>query len=227
MNRPAPTRAALPPALLRALEAALDVKALAPAVLQVTEIAGYTDWVLILSGRSDRHVRGITEAIVDALRSQGRRPLGTDGLDEHLWDLLDFDDFIVHVFYHPVRVYYDLESMWSDAPRVELGLPEEVMDVSGLGHLPPPDVMPGYRGAEFGAFDDELGPDDEDEGPMDYGDEDDFVDDEDFADDEGFADDEDYGDEDFVDEDLGDDEEAADEGADEPPAPGRPRRKTS
>ncbi len=178
MTQSAPTREALPAALKLALEAALDLKALAPQILHVTTVAGYTDFVLILSGRSDRHVRGITESIVDSLRAAKRRPIGTDGLDEHLWDLLDYDDFIVHVFYHPVREYYDLESMWSDAPRVELDLPAEVMDVSGLGELTPPDVMPGHRGAEFTAF----------EGELDDFDDDDFDDDDDADDDD--ADDE-------------------------------------
>ncbi len=170
MTQSAPTREALPAPLKLALEAALDLKALAPQILHVTTVAGYTDFVLLLSGRSDRHVRGITESIVDSLRASGRRPIGTDGLDEHLWDLLDYDDFIVHVFYHPVREYYDLESMWSDAPRVELDLPAEVMDVSGLSELTPPDVMPGHRGSEFTAFEGELD---------DYDDDDDFDDDDD------------------------------------------------
>ncbi|MEZ4382331.1 MAG: ribosome silencing factor [Nannocystaceae bacterium] len=216
MNKPALTREALPAALSAALDAALDLKALAPKILHVTEIAGYTDYVLILSGRSDRHVRGITEAIVDALRKVGRRPLGTDGLDQHLWDLLDFDDFIVHIFYHPVREYYDLESMWSDAPRVELDLPAEVMDVSGLSHLAPPDVMPGQRGVEFAAFEGELDAADDDlEGYEDYDeadfDDDDFDDDDD--DDAVFEDDDDF-DDDFDDDDA--DAESDDAAADDP-----------
>ncbi|HEY8375391.1 MAG TPA: ribosome silencing factor, partial [Nannocystis sp.] len=130
MTKTAPTRADLPPALQRALDLAVDAKAAAPVVLQLTEIAGYTDWALIVSGRSDRHVGGITEAIMAGLKDMGVVPTGTDGLEEHLWDLLDYEDFLVHVFYHPVRKHYDLESMWRDAPRVELGLPAEVMDTS-------------------------------------------------------------------------------------------------
>lgn len=175
----APTREALPAPLKLALEAALDLKALAPKILCVSEVAGYTDHVLILTGRSDRHVRGITESIVDALRESGRRAIGSDGLDQHLWDLLDYDDFIVHVFYHPVREYYDLESMWSDAPRVELNLPAEVMDVSGLGMLPPPDVMPGHQGSEFSAFEGELDEYDDEYDDDEYDDDDD---DDDFVD---------------------------------------------
>jgi ribosome-associated protein len=209
VNKPALTREALPDALKVALDAALDLKALAPKILHVTEVAGYTDYVLILSGRSDRHVRGITEAIVDALRKVGRRPLGTDGLDQHLWDLLDYDDFIIHIFYHPVREYYDLESMWSDAPRIELDLSAEVMDVSGLSELAPPDVMPGQRGVEFAAFEGELDAADDDdlEGYDDYDDSD--LDDADFDDDEDDFDDADFDDDDFDDDEADDADDSA------------------
>jgi ribosome silencing factor RsfS/YbeB/iojap len=161
VNRPSPTRANLPALLQRALDLAIDAKAQGPVVLQLTEVAGYTDWALLVSGRSDRHVGGITEAIMAGLKQEGRSPIGTDGLGEHLWDLLDYDDFLVHVFYHPVRRHYDLESMWNDAPRVILELPTDVMDVSALETLTPPDPMPTFRGGSFGAFDGELGDDGE------------------------------------------------------------------
>ena len=154
------TRKDLPPELERALEAALDKGARGPVILRMTEIAGYTDWVMILSGRSDRHVQGVTQGIIDDMREAGVKPIGTDGLGEHTWDLIDFDDFLVHVFYHPVREFYDLESMWNDAPRVKLELPEEVMSTSDLSGLAPPDPMPGWRGgSEFGGFEDEFGTD--------------------------------------------------------------------
>jgi ribosome silencing factor RsfS/YbeB/iojap len=160
--RPALTRAELPAALQKALDLAIDAKAVGPVVLQLTEVAGYTDYALIVSGRSDRHVGGISEAIMAGMKAQlGVSPIGSDGLDEHLWDLLDYDDFLVHIFYHPVRKHYDLESMWNDAPVVELGLPADVMDTSGLEDLAPPVPMPAFRGGSFGAFAGEL--DDEDE----------------------------------------------------------------
>ncbi|MBL9099711.1 MAG: ribosome silencing factor [Myxococcales bacterium] len=229
MTRPSLTRAALPAQLQRALELAVNAKAQGPVVLQLTEVAGYTDYALIVSGRSDRHVGGITEAILAGLKAEGLTPIGSDGLDEHLWDLLDFDDFLVHVFYHPVRRHYDLESMWNDAPRVELGLPADVMDVSGLEGLLPPDPMPAFRGGSFGAFEGELGEDDEapagDAGELAAADDDDYVDDDadaadiDAADDDA-ADDIDDVDGDYDDE-LGDDAEddAPTEDADEAPAP--------
>lgn len=178
------TRAELPEALDRALLAAVDRGAKAPAILRLTEVAGYTDWALLLSARSERQVRGIVDGIIEALATaSGTEPppehrvrlIGTDGLDLYLWALLDYDDFLVHVFYHPVRLHYDLESMWRDAPRVELGLPAEVMDATELIELAPPDPMPTFRGdLAFGGFDDEFVDDDED----DDGEDPEFVDDE-------------------------------------------------
>ena len=230
MTKPALKRADLPPALQRALDLAVDAKAAAPTVLMLTEIAGYTDWALIVSGRSDRHVGGITEAILSGLKDMGLTPTGTDGLDEHLWDLLDFEDFLVHVFYHPVRKHYDLESMWRDAPRVELGMSAEVMDTSMLETLAPPENMPPYRGGTFGAFPGELEGEEElagapgelahDEGEDDeaaYDDEDLEGDEDAYAYDEG-EDDGEYAD----DEDLGDEADETDEAAEDAAAPEAP-----
>ncbi|MFO0636161.1 MAG: ribosome silencing factor [Nannocystaceae bacterium] len=151
-------RSALPAALSAALDAAVAKGARAPAILRVTEIAGYTDFVLLLSARNERQVEAITEAAVAAAKAHGATLRGVEGTGEHLWDLVDFDDFMIHVFFHPVRLHYDLESMWSDAPRVELGLPHDVMDTSDLDQLALPEVLPSYRGdATFGGFDDEFG----------------------------------------------------------------------
>lgn len=156
------TRDDLPAELRAALDAAIEKSARGPVILRVTELAGYTDWVMILSGRSDRHVEAIAAAVQKALSRAGRRTRGTDGLEQHLWDLLDYDDFIVHVFYHPVRMHYDLESMWSDAPRVKLELPPEIADTRDLDALDVPGDLPAYRGdMTFGGFEDEF--DDEDE----------------------------------------------------------------
>ena len=181
------TRADLPAALDRGLKAAIDRGARAPAILRLTEIAGYTDWGLLLSARSERQVRGIIDGITQELAKPtpaGEEPvklLGSDGLDRYLWALLDYDDFLIHVFYHPVRRHYDLESMWSDAPRVELGLPAEIMDDVDLDALAAPDPMPEFRGdIAFGGFDDEFEDDEDDEEPEP---EPEFVDDELFGDD--------------------------------------------
>lgn len=103
-------------------------------------------------------MQAIAQGIVDELEREGIRPKATDGGD-HTWDLLDYDDFMVHVFYHPVRMHFDLESMWSDASRVVLELPEEVMDTTDLDRLDAPDTLPAYRGDMiFGGFEDEFTP---------------------------------------------------------------------
>lgn len=180
------TRSELPTGLERALGAAIERGAKAPVILRLTEIAGYTDWVLLVSARSERQVRGVVDGVIEALASSqnpegdgpGTRLIGTDGLDHYLWALLDYDDFLIHVFYHPVRKHYDLESMWSDAPRVELGLPADVMDLSDLEGLAAPDPMPRYRGdLSFGGFDDEFADDELDDEEL--GDDEDDLEDED------------------------------------------------
>lgn len=151
------TRDDLPPALLEALDVSLNLKARAPAVLRLTEISGYTDWVLLLSGRSDRNVKAIADEILKSLSARDLKPLGSDGRSSGEWTLLDFDDFMIHIFYHPVRGYFDLESMWNDAPRVDLELPEDVMDTSDLEVLVRPSVMPDMAGqGGFGGFSDEF-----------------------------------------------------------------------
>ena len=152
------TREDLPGTLLHAIDLAVSLRARVPVVLRVTEISGYTDWVLLLSGRSERNVRAIADAIHDGLSRKGSKAIGHDGLDSGVWSLLDYDDFVVHVFYHPVRSFYDLESMWSDAPSVELGLSEEVMNAEELNQLEAPSVMPPFRGdlGLFGGYADEF-----------------------------------------------------------------------
>ncbi len=150
-------RADLPTPLRHAIDMAVAKNARAPVVLNVTDIVGYTDWLLVLSGRSERHVSGISDGIRSGLRDEGLSPRGVDGLDDHRWDLLDYDDFIVHVFYHPIRLHYDLESMLSDAARVDLSLPADVMSTDGLDGLPAAGGLPAYRGdLDFGGYEDEF-----------------------------------------------------------------------
>jgi ribosome-associated protein len=108
-----------------ALEAALDKKALEPALLDVRALCSYTEYILMVSGRSDRQVDAIADAVTQALKSQGRRPLGVEGVTSGQWALLDFGDLVVHVFLHPVRLHYDLESLWHEAPRVPIEVPAE------------------------------------------------------------------------------------------------------
>ena len=104
---------------------ALDRKAEEPIVLDVRKLTAYADTFIILSGRSDRQVRSIADAIVHALKSNGEQPLGVEGLDEGNWVLIDCNDAIVHVFDPETRERYDLERLWRDAPRLDLSLARE------------------------------------------------------------------------------------------------------
>lgn len=108
-----------------ALDAALDKKALEPVLLNVEELCSYAEHILILSGRSDRQLDAIGDGIKAALREQGRAPMGVEGKSSGQWALLDYGDLIVHIFHHPMRAHYDLESLWSEAKKVEIEVPED------------------------------------------------------------------------------------------------------
>jgi ribosome-associated protein len=110
---------------IAAMEAALDKRALLPVLIDVSAMGSYTDFIGVVSGRSDRQVDAIAEGIGLAMKARGIYPLGREGSGTGRWTLLDFGAFVVHVFYHPVREFYDLESLWIEAPRVKLDVPPE------------------------------------------------------------------------------------------------------
>jgi ribosome-associated protein len=99
---------------------ALDKKAEDLLVLDVREISGFTDYFVIMSGRSTRHVQGLSAAIDKEMSSKRMKSASTEGLEEGQWVLFDFNDVIVHIFYSEVRKFYDLEGLWHDAPRIEV-----------------------------------------------------------------------------------------------------------
>lgn len=106
----------------RIVEAALDRKAERPIVLDMTDLTFYADTFVLLTGRSDRQVRAIAEGIVDTLSASGEAPIGVEGMDDAYWVLIDCNDAIVHVFDPEARDKFDLERLWQDAPRVDLGI---------------------------------------------------------------------------------------------------------
>ena len=110
-----------------AMEAALDKHAIAPVLIDVSAVGSYTDFIGIVSGRSDRQVDAIAENVIHAMKARGRILLGQEGTGSGRWTLLDFGAFVIHVFYHPVREFYDLESLWIEAPRVKLDVPSQSM----------------------------------------------------------------------------------------------------
>ncbi len=98
----------------------MDHKAIDLAILEVKNLSSFTDYFVISSGNSDRQVQAIASHIEEKLGKQGLHPLGIEGKREGRWVLLDYGDVVIHIFYHPIRDFYDLERLWSDAPRVEL-----------------------------------------------------------------------------------------------------------
>ncbi|HEY2731793.1 MAG TPA: ribosome silencing factor [Polyangia bacterium] len=110
---------------IAAIDAALDKKALAPVLIDVSAMASYTDFIGIVSGRSDRQVDAIAENVRQAMKARGRLALGQEGTGSGRWTLLDFGSVVIHVFFHPVREFYDLESLWIEAPRVPLDVPAD------------------------------------------------------------------------------------------------------
>ena len=108
---------------LAAVRAALDHKAYDLVVLETGDVSSIADYFVICSGRSDTQVEAIANAIEAALRERGARPLAVEGLPHAQWVLLDYGDVVVHIFYVPVREFYDLERLWIRAPRVDLPEP--------------------------------------------------------------------------------------------------------
>ena len=98
---------------------ALETKAEDLVVLDVRGLASFTDYFVIMSGRSTRHVQGLAEAIAGELHAKRVSSKHSEGLREGLWVLLDFGMVVVHVFYHENRKFYDLEGLWHDAPRID------------------------------------------------------------------------------------------------------------
>lgn len=99
---------------------ALDTKAEDVVLLDVTGLASFTDYFVIMSGRSTRHVQGLAEAIEGEMRSKRVKASRAEGVNEGMWVLLDFDDVVVHIFYHEQRGFYDLENLWHDGVRIDL-----------------------------------------------------------------------------------------------------------
>jgi ribosome-associated protein len=113
------------------VDAARGRKAEGLVLLDVRPLTTVTDVFLICSGRSNRQVTAIAEHIHTDLKKQAIRPLSVVGRKEGHWVVLDYDYVVVHVFYEPVRQFYNLESLWADAKRIDIG-------AIGDNALPPP-----------------------------------------------------------------------------------------
>jgi ribosome-associated protein len=104
----------------RAAQIALDTKARDVVLLDLRGVTDMTDFFLIASGTSDTHTRAIAEHIMETMKKEGYRANHVEGLEQGRWVLVDFVDFVVHVFHPTLRNFYQLERLWGDAERVTL-----------------------------------------------------------------------------------------------------------
>ncbi len=99
----------------------LDLKAEDLRILDLRGMNDATDFFLIAHGRSDAHVRGIAEHVLEKLGASGHRAHHVEGLPTGRWVLLDFVDFVIHLFHPETRAFYQLERLWGDAPDLHPG----------------------------------------------------------------------------------------------------------
>lgn len=125
----APEPAELDERILLALHAAGDKKAINSIVLDLREIASFTDFFLLMSGNNERQVQAISDGIVETLKKAGTPALRVEGYKTAEWILVDYGDFVVHVFDEKARKFYDLERLWRDSKQVEL--PAELAGAAG------------------------------------------------------------------------------------------------
>jgi ribosome-associated protein len=124
-TRSARPRRTPPPDTLWAVTRALaDRKAVDPVVLDLRELTAATDYFVIASGTSDAHVRGMANHLLTTLAPLGVRPHHVEGLPQGRWVLLDYVDFVVHVFHPELRDFYQLERLWGDA-AVLVSVPQD------------------------------------------------------------------------------------------------------
>ena len=109
---------------LSVARAAWEKHAQDPVLIEVKSASDVTDYFLVCSANSDRGVKTIVESIEQKLKELGEKIIGIEGYSEGKWVLIDSADVVAHVFYEPLRNFYDIESLWIDAPRVDLPFEE-------------------------------------------------------------------------------------------------------
>ena len=110
----------LPAEVARAAELAMERKAKELVVLDLRGISSATDYFVLGSGTSDVQVRAVADHIIEELKKEGVRPGHVEGLEGGRWVLIDYIDFVVHVFHPEARSFYQLEGLWGDARRIDL-----------------------------------------------------------------------------------------------------------
>jgi ribosome-associated protein len=127
------TSSELPSQILQAVRAAEDKQARDLVVLDLRQVAGFTDFFVICSGQNSRQVKAIADAVEETLRkSASTRPSHVEGYERADWVLLDYFDFIVHIFNPETRLFYALERLWGSAERIPV--PQSVPGGDGRAH---------------------------------------------------------------------------------------------
>jgi len=106
------------PQLQEAVHAAQDRKALDVSVLDLERTCSFTSYFLICTGTSVRHTQAICDAIAEKLKKHGLTPTHLEGYSQAEWILMDYLNFVVHIFLERARLFYDLERLWKNAPRL-------------------------------------------------------------------------------------------------------------
>ena len=106
--------------VLLCVNALLQKKARDLTILNVIAVSSFTDYFVICSGGSDRQVQALADAVRENMKKTGITPLGVEGEAIGKWVLIDYADVIVHIFYEPIREFYNLEQLWSDVPRMDV-----------------------------------------------------------------------------------------------------------
>ena len=102
---------------LLATEIIKERKAIDPILIEVGELTSIADYFLIAGGNSSRQVQAIGRHLSRKMRNMGFKAYGTEGEKEGHWILMDYGDIVIHIFYQPVREFYNLEGLWIEAPR--------------------------------------------------------------------------------------------------------------
>jgi len=115
----------LPKSVMGAVDATLDKKALGVVVLDLRKAGGFTDYFVICTGTNPRQIAAIADAVEEKLRVDfGERPHLVEGVEKSQWVLLDYFNFVVHVFSRECRDFYELERLWGNAERHDFSEPE-------------------------------------------------------------------------------------------------------
>lgn len=121
--------------VLLCAKAAIDKKANHSLIFEVGKLGAFTDFFLITSGSSERQAQAIADEVSRMAKEKGAGSPSMEGYNDGRWVLIDFGDVVVHVFQDHIREFYDLESLWAEAPRLKI--PPEFYS-SAIDQTPPP-----------------------------------------------------------------------------------------